>query len=103
MNSVRGEVHCRVAGEVFTLCLTMGALAEIETRLGLSALSELEDRLTAPRAEDLLQVFAALIGGGGGRPEDEAFFRSLPLDLPGVSAGIRSAFDAAGLRGEADR
>lgn len=69
MNGARGEVGLRIGGAQRRLCLTLGALAEIEGALGCRSLSELDARLRALSAGDLLRVMAALLRGGG---EDEA-------------------------------
>lgn len=65
MNRVRGEASVCLAGTDRRLCLTLGALAEIETALGASGLAELADRMRALSARDLMAVLAALLRGGG--------------------------------------
>ena len=45
MNGARGEVTLCIDGCEHTLCLTLGALAEIETAFGCSSLSELQARM----------------------------------------------------------
>lgn len=67
-NGARGEVGCVIGGRTARLCLTLGALAEIETGLGCSGLSEIGVRLSRLSASDLLVVLRALLRGGG---EDE--------------------------------
>ncbi|WP_374597603.1 GTA-gp10 family protein [Brevundimonas sp.] len=67
VNGVRGEVSVVLAGEVRRLCLTLGALAEIETGLQVSGLAALAERMRALSAGDLLVVLAALLRGGGER------------------------------------
>ncbi len=64
-NGVRGEVSVVLAGEERRLCLTLGALAEIETGLGLRGLGKLGERMRALSASDLKVVLAALLRGGG--------------------------------------
>lgn len=65
MNRVRGDASVCLAGADRRLCLTLGALAEIETALGASGLAELADRMRALSARDLMAVLAALLRGGG--------------------------------------
>jgi hypothetical protein len=65
MNGVRGEIWARLAGQERTLCLTLGALAEIETALGVEGLGGLAERMRALSARDLTKVLAALLRGGG--------------------------------------
>ncbi|MEQ9507068.1 MAG: GTA-gp10 family protein [Hyphomonas sp.] len=65
MNGARGETMLLVGGAPKRLCPTLGALAEIETALGCVRISELETRLRALSATDLMHVLAALLRGGG--------------------------------------
>jgi hypothetical protein len=62
---VRGEAVAVLAGTGRRLCLTLGALAEIETALGLSGVEALAERMRALSANDLMVVLAALLRGGG--------------------------------------
>lgn len=65
MIGARGEVALEIGGVPRRLCLTLGALAEIETAFGCTRISELEARLRALSAADLVRVLAALLRGGG--------------------------------------
>ncbi|MFN3910786.1 GTA-gp10 family protein [Hyphomonas sp.] len=65
MNAARGEASVNVAGVPRRLCLTLGALAEIEAAFGCVRISELEARLRMLSAADLVTVLAALLRGGG--------------------------------------
>ena len=67
VNGVRGEVSVVLTGKARRLCLTLGALAEIETGLQASGLAGLSERMRALSAGDLLVVLAALLRGGGER------------------------------------
>ena len=93
-NGARGEVVARLAGAERRLCLTLGALAEIETSLALEGLSGLAERMRVLSARDLTLVLAALLRGGGERVlADE-------LDRAGVAPreaaeAVASAFAAA--------
>lgn len=64
-NGVRGEALVRLAGAERRLCLTLGALAEMETLLGVSGIEALAERLRGLSARDLMAVLAALLRGGG--------------------------------------
>lgn len=66
-NRRRGEVQAGFDGRPHTLCLTLGALAELEDRLGAEHLVALAERFGAgrPSARDLIQVLAAGLRGGG--------------------------------------
>jgi len=65
VNAARGEVGLDVSGEIYPICLTLGALAEIETGLGCDTLSELDVRMRNLSAADLVLVLRALLRGGG--------------------------------------
>lgn len=54
-----------LAGEERRLCLTLGALAEIETALGVSGVAGVAERLRSLSARDLMAVLAALLRAGG--------------------------------------
>ena len=62
---VRGEVVATLAGAERRLCLTLGALAEIESGLGVSGIAALAERMRVLSAGDLMVVLAALLRGGG--------------------------------------
>ncbi|MDP3801338.1 MAG: GTA-gp10 family protein [Phenylobacterium sp.] len=64
-NGARGEVTAMLAGAERRLCLTLGALAEIETALGLEGLSGLAERMRVLSARDLQAVLWALLKAGG--------------------------------------
>ena len=90
-NRARGEVAATLAGRSRRLCLTLGALAELETAFAAEGWEVLADRLRGLSAGDLTTVLAALLRGGG---ED-------PGDLSGVALGeaaqaVAAAFTAAG-------
>lgn len=91
MNAARGETALAVDGRARRLCLTLGALAEIETALGCRTMAELEARLRALSAADLMAVIAALLRGGG---EREAAARIGEADVaPGAAArAVAEAF-----------
>lgn len=65
MNGARGDTPLMLDGVLRPLRLTFGALAEIETALGVVTLEELAARLRKPRASDLMVIIAALLKGGG--------------------------------------
>ena len=65
MNAARGETKLIVSGQARRVCLTLGALAEIEAALGCRTMPELEARMRGLSAGDLMIVVAALLRGGG--------------------------------------
>ncbi len=72
MNGARGETKLWVDGAALRLCLTLGALAEIETAFACTHLGELDARLRAMSAADLKIVLAVLLRGGGAGAPDAA-------------------------------
>ncbi len=96
MNQARGEVALVIEGVAHVLCVTIGALAEIESALGLSSLAELGDRLRHPSVADVLAILGALLRGGGHEIADAALAR-LQVDLAAAAKAITDAFAAAGL------
>lgn len=90
-NHARGEVVVTLDGRPRRLCLTLGALAALETAFGAAGWEDLAARLKTLSAGDLQQVLEALLDGGG----------ETPGDLSGVSLGeavraVAAAFTAAG-------
>ena len=94
VNGARGEVGAPLAGAERRLCLTLGALAEIETGLGLDGLSELADRMRSLSARDLMKVLAALLRGGGERALADALDRA-EVDPREAAEAVARAFAAA--------
>lgn len=88
INRIRGEVPLVIEGKTYRLCLTLGALAEIEAGLGLADLSELDARLARPRMADVIVILSALLRGGG----QEVDVAALRLDLRDVGKAIAEAF-----------
>ena len=94
VNGVRGEVTARLAGAERKLCLTLGALAEIETELGCDGLTDLAERMRALSARDLETVLAALLRGGG-EAEFAASLGEAPVDPLEAAEAVARAFAAA--------
>ena len=94
MNGVRGEARARLAGEERTLCLTLGALAEIETALGVTGLAGLAERMRALSARDLTVLLAALLRGGGEKAL-AAGLADAAIDPREAAEAIAKAFVAA--------
>jgi hypothetical protein len=72
-NARRGEVEAIIDGERRILCLTLGALAEIETALGVDNIGDLAARLSGGRigAPDIIAILGAAFRGGGNLVADE--------------------------------
>ena len=93
-NGARGEVVAVLAGAERRLCLTLGALAEIETGLGLDGLSGLAERMRALSARDLMTVLAALLRGGAERALANELDRA-GVDPREAAEAVARAFAAA--------
>lgn len=94
-NRVRGEAVAVLAGRERRLCLTLGALAEIEAGLGLTGIGELATRMRAPSAVDLTVVLAAVLRGGG-EVELAETLATAPVDPREAAEAVAAAFAAAG-------
>ncbi len=66
-NLMRGEVDAVIDGKAYTLCLTLGALAELEASLQSNDLNGLAERFEGGRvsARDLIAIVGAGLRGGG--------------------------------------
>ncbi len=93
-NGARGEVAALLAGAERRLCLTLGALAEIETGLGLDGLSGLAERMRTLSARDLMTVLAALLRGGEERALADQLDRA-GVDPREAAEAVAKAFAAA--------
>ncbi|MGN6156874.1 MAG: gene transfer agent family protein [Sphingomonas sp.] len=90
-NALRGEIAAVIGGEERVLCLTLGALAELEARLGAGDLVGLSERFAAGRvsARDLLAILGAGLRGGGNALTDDDLAR---LSIEG---GLKGAAEIA--------
>ncbi|KAK0334537.1 hypothetical protein LTR94_016547 [Friedmanniomyces endolithicus] len=90
MNQARGEAAVMLGGVRRRVCLTLGALAEIETGLGVEGLAAAAERMKTLSARDLMVVLAAVLRGGGeARPEVEA------VDPREATRAVAAAFEAS--------
>jgi hypothetical protein len=66
-NLHRGEIEAELGGRVYRLCLTLGALAELEHAFGAEDLVALVARMEKGRlrARDLLTIIACGLRGAG--------------------------------------
>ena len=86
-NPQRGEISAVLDGEERVLCLTLGALAELEARLGAGDLTGLGERFAAGRvsARDLTAIIGAGLRGAGHQFTDDAVAR---MRAEGGAAGF---------------
>lgn len=90
-NPQRGEIDAVIGGENMVLCLTLGALAELEARLQAGDLTGLAERFAGGRvsARDLTAIIGAGLRGGGNAVGDDDLAR---LSIEG---GIKGAAEIA--------
>ena len=96
-NGARGEVTAELAGAERTLCLTLGALAEIETGLDVQGFEALAARMRTLSAGDLMVVLAALLRGGG-EGELARGLGEARVDPRAAAEAVARAFAAAAWR-----
>ena len=90
-NIHRGEIEAVIGGETLVLCLTLGALAELETRLQAGDLVGLAERFSSGRvsARDLTAILGAGLRGGGTDLSDDDLARLA------IEGGLRGAAEIA--------
>ncbi|HTJ56994.1 MAG TPA: gene transfer agent family protein [Devosiaceae bacterium] len=90
-NIHRGEISALIGGEERTLCLTLGALAELEARLQAGDLTGLAERFGEGRisARDLTAIIGAGLRGAGNALTDDDLARMH------IEGGLRGAADIA--------
>ncbi len=73
VNRRRGEVEAVLDGRAHRLCLTLGALAELEDAFALEDIASLAERFGSGRlsARDLTRIIGAGLRGGGTAIADE--------------------------------
>jgi len=67
VNGKRGEIEAQLDGSSFRLCLTLGALAELEHSFGEADMVALTKRFECGRlsAQDAIKIIGAGLRGGG--------------------------------------
>lgn len=92
-NRRRGEITASFDGTPYRLCLTLGALAELEDAFSASDLSALVERFSTGRlsASDLARIIGAGLRGAGNAITDEEVSRMRCED--GAAGFARAAAD----------
>ncbi|MDJ0920553.1 MAG: GTA-gp10 family protein [Henriciella sp.] len=94
MIGARGELALDVDGATHVLCLTLGALAEMETLFGCTCMEDLQARLKRLSAAELMTVVEILLRAGGCSPETAS--QASNCTPPGKAAeAVARAFRAA--------
>jgi tail tube GTA-gp10-like protein len=91
VNIHRGEIEAVIDGRPMTLCLTLGALAELEARLGAGDLVDLGEKFSQGKvsARHLIAILGAGLRGGGASISDEEL-AALPMQ-----GGLKGAAEIA--------
>lgn len=97
VNAVRGEVALTINDRPYTLCLTLGALAQLETAMNVSSPADVAGRLAALSSTDMLMVLSALTAGGGcAMSVDELSIAR--IDPRAAASAVAAAFAAVAQR-----
>ncbi len=93
VNGKRGEIDATLDGKTYRLCLTLGALAELEGGFGASDLVALAGRFEERRlsARDILRIIGCGLRGAGHEISDEELARMKVSD--GLAGYVRIAAD----------
>jgi hypothetical protein len=92
-NRRRGEVGLELGGAPYTLCLTLGALAELEEAFGVQGLEALGARFAEGglSSRDLVKLLGVALRGGGHDLSD-AEVAALPL-ADGIEPVVQALTD----------
>ncbi len=73
INRHRGEISARLDGKDWSLCLTLGALAELEAAFAVDDIATLAERFSTGRlsSTDMLKLIAAGLRGAGNTLSNE--------------------------------
>lgn len=96
-NRQRGEIEALIDGRRYTLCLTLGALAELEAALGADDLLTLAERFSTGRlrAMDAVRLIGAALRGAGNEIDDRAVAEMrFENGAVGVAALVAELFSA---------
>ena len=87
VNRHRGEIEAQLDGKLHTLCLTLGALAELEHAFEAEDMVALAERFSAGRiaAHDAIRVIGAGLRGAGYEIDDLAVAK---MQVDGGAAGF---------------
>lgn len=96
-NKARGEVEYKVNGTKYKLCLTLGALTEIESELGIEDFTKVTERFKKPKMKDIQSILLALLHGGGHTEMTEEDLMHFPIDVKQLTEKIGEAFRASGM------
>lgn len=97
-NKRRGEVKFKVGSKIYTLCMTLGAMAELEEVFELESITDLPAVFSDGKVKirQIINLLGALIRGGGHDVSNEEIGA---FDLDAVEA-FGAAMEAINIQGE---
>lgn len=96
-NPQRGEVKIKgPEGKEYNLCLTLGAMAQIEDEMGVSSILEVADKIVDGSSKTLITVLVAFLNGGGHTEITSKDMITWPIDFQELPVKIQQVFKAAG-------
>lgn len=96
-NPQRGEVKIQgPGGKEYNLCLTLGAMAQIEEELGVESFTEVGDRISKGSSKDMMVVLVAFLNGGGHLEITKKDMITWPIAFGELSSKMQEVFNAAG-------
>ena len=99
-NKQRGEITIQgPEGKTYTMCLTLGAIAQIEEQLELKSLMQVDEVMSEAKMSHVLTIFIALLNGGG-HDVTKADMMRWNVDIRQLMSKIRDAFAASGFSDE---
>lgn len=75
-NTFRGMSSITIAGKSYEVALTLGAMAELASALGVETMGEVRERIVKSRPVDFVPIVRALFKGNGIEISDEEIMRS---------------------------
>jgi len=94
-NAIRGEVQLVVPEKgAFNMCLSLGALAEIETAFGIDDISKIGEKLKKPKSTDVATLVCAMVHGGGHDDVTADDIMKWRVSLPTLMAKVKEAMSA---------
>lgn len=94
-NKQRGEITIEGPEGELKLCLTLGAIAQLEDGLGIDSLTEIESVLKKASMKHMILIVKALCAGGGNPLTDEQMM-TWQVDLQSIMGKVQECFIAAG-------
>ena len=102
-NAVRGEVKLTVpdVGD-FNMCLSLGALAEIETEFGIDDIGQIGEKLKKPKSTDVAKLVCCMVHGGGHDDVTVEQVMKWRVSLPVLMGAVKTAMSATDVELDGD-